>query len=481
MALRTDWARGTAADDPVTRAIAVALLAGETAKLGDLGDSDQFCGILDIAVTGARDARVRTALAEIRDGLASWSEYQDLPNEGSPLLISVSVDVVGSTEAKRRLRDVTDDEAWRLKLYRNFYTEFLFAEDRFYSALFEPRDWGTGPPLDWRRLFVVKGIGDEIWLTYEVVPPNDASADAALRKVAVRMISAALELAKRSLHCGGTSEDEGPHFEPHAKPGRVELMDLPFKISMDLVEDAVEISKQRLEALVRRVGAYLAPPQTAQEVSTSTPLGASHVEALRRLNAGHFELVGGHRLRQAFRTDFIGPDVDRFFRLTKFALPGLVMVGDNLMRRLSFETETEISADIDRIRFSFARDLHYPQNIVGSSFSVFRTRRPVGREEMKGVDAAYAVYHLIEEAALRGILHQAERNEFLKPTTKELPIDLRRFVAANVGDPPTGANGTRHDRVERLAYELWQRDGGTFGNDTHYWLAAEDELIHHDL
>jgi len=33
--------------------------------------------------------------------------------------------------------------------------------------------------LDWQRLFVVKGIGDEIWLLYEVRPDDIAHIGAA--------------------------------------------------------------------------------------------------------------------------------------------------------------------------------------------------------------------------------------------------------------------------------------------------------------
>ncbi len=48
---------------------------------------------------------------------------------------------------------------------------------------------------------------------------------------------------------------------------------------------------------------------------------------------------------------------------------------------------------------------------------------------MRGVDAAYAVHHLIEVPALRGLLNEAAHNPFLKPTAAELPGNLRELVA----------------------------------------------------
>lgn len=422
--LKTGWARATAGDDADGRTIATALLAGEGEKASAPEDRDQLREIIDIATREARDGATQAALTKIRDRLTSSTEDNNHTNAKTarPLLISLSIDVVGSTEAKRRLRDLAANEAWRAELYKGFYAGFLAAEDRFYTDLFAPGIWGQGPPLDWRRLFVVKGIGDELWLTYDASPPEGVDAEAALVQAAVRLISAALALCQRTVPCGGTGEDLGPGFDPKAEEEqRHDWMELPFKVSIDLVEDAVEISGQRLDYLADRAGTYLAPPQDEADLRNPAPFGASHVEILRRLNAGHFELAGGHRLRQAYRTDYIGPDVDRFFRITRFALPGLVMVGDNLMRRLRFDVREQLTPEIGRILLLFPSDLHRPDSNVATSEHVLCRRRPIAQNEMKGVDAAYAVHHLIEVPALRGLLESATRNPFLKPTATELP------------------------------------------------------------
>ena len=104
MNLRSVWARATAGDDSDGRTIATALLAGEAEKMSGTQDRDQLREILDIGVREASDEATRGALTEIRDGLASTAEQEDDANVRPvrPLLISLSIDIVGSTEAKRR-------------------------------------------------------------------------------------------------------------------------------------------------------------------------------------------------------------------------------------------------------------------------------------------------------------------------------------------------------------------------------------------
>lgn len=450
--LRTNWARAAAGDDADGRAIAIALLAGEEEKASAPEDRNQLREIVDIAIREARDEATRAALTKIRDRLTSSTEENNHTNAKTarPLLISLSIDVVGSTEAKRRLRDLAADEAWRAKLHKGFYADFLAEEDRFYTNLFAPGIWGWGPPLDWRLLFVVKGIGDELWLTYDVSPPEGVDAEAALVQAAVRLISAALALCQRTISCGGTGEDLGPGFDPKAEEEqRHDRMELPFKISIDLVEDAIEISEQRLDYLADRAGTYLAPPQDGADLRNLAPFGASHVEILRRLNAGHFELAGGHRVRQAYRTDYIGPDVDRFFRVTKFARPGLVMVGHKLMQRLSFDVQEQLTPEIKRILLLFPPNLHRPDSNVATSEPVICRWQHIAQSEMKGVDTCYAVYHLIQVPALRRLLESATRNPFLEPTVTELPRNMLDLIRPKpTPGQPTGDDASTADRPD---------------------------------
>jgi hypothetical protein len=53
-------------------------------------------------------------------------------------LISMSIDVAGSTEAKSRILAIAAEEGRRHQLYERFYRQFLAAEDRFYEAILRP-------------------------------------------------------------------------------------------------------------------------------------------------------------------------------------------------------------------------------------------------------------------------------------------------------------------------------------------------------
>ncbi len=463
--VRIAWAKFTKHADAEVRAISVALLAGEAEKTSGPNDRKELHGILDIAVRQAPEG-AQAGLTEIRDKLASidTAPVEPAADPTPTRLISMSIDLVKSTEAKRRLRDLAADDGRRDQLYAEFYANFLHKEDRFYAALFAPGIWGHGPPLDWRRLFVVKGIGDELWLTYDVTPSEGVEADTAIQQAAVRFISAAMSLTGQTMSCGGTAEDLGPDVDSEAEARqRFDHMELPFKVSLDLIEDAIEISGQRLDYFANRAGDYLAPPHADTGPSRPAAFGASHAEMLRRLNAGHFELAGGHRVRQAFRTDFIGPHIDRFFRITKFAVPGLVMVGQDLMDVLRFDVrkryETVTQApppeapqarqepEFDEIDLTFPCDPYRSDSDVAFAEPLLRKHTQLISDDLKGVGAGYAVHHLVGIPSFRSIVHRAHRNPYFEETVAAFPEALRLEIAPGASrdpsedeDPPDAAS-----------------------------------------
>jgi hypothetical protein len=100
--------------------------------------------------------------------------------------------------------------------------------------------------LDWQRLFIVKGIGDEIWLLYEVLPDDSAHIGAAT----VRLMQAALSLLDTPIHWDATEREHGPGFEPDAELNeRHDFMNLAYKVHIDLISDAIEISHTRADYL----------------------------------------------------------------------------------------------------------------------------------------------------------------------------------------------------------------------------------------
>jgi hypothetical protein len=425
MLLWTLWGRATQDADATVRAVAAALLVAEQTKVADVQDARSLRTTVETAIDNSEHTSTRERLTNLRDLLSSSGASEAVPTAPRrPRLITLSIDVVGSTAAKTRLRDPDVSDERRDELYRQFYKRFLEEEGRFYDGLFEAGTWGYGPPLDWRRLFVVKGIGDELWVTYDVsdLPEGRAENQAEIARASVRIIGAALDLVRRTMHVGGTAHDTGPNFDPASEEFVQSVhMDLPFKVTLDLIEDAIEISDIRRDYLAARAGLYLAAPkrEPGSLPARRGAFGADDVEILNRLNAGNFALVGGHRVRQVYRTDLIGNDVDRFFRIAKEALPGCVMVGESLYAHLSVALHEKIVPNVQRIELLFAPNLHRPPVTTGQTLLCRTTEIP--EKDLKGIGRPYTVHHLIATEDLRGIWNKATRNDLFGKTVEKLP------------------------------------------------------------
>ena len=433
MFLWTAWGRATQDADVTVRAVAAALLAAERTKVADPKDVVDLRSIVEIAIAHSGNTLYRRTYTNLRDVPYIPRKYPDadptaLGAQGLRL-ISLSIDVVGSTAAKTRLRDLAANDGRRDELYRQFYKGFLHEEGRFYDALFEAGNWGYAPPLDWRRLFVVKGIGDELWMTYDVsdFPGDPAETRAEITRASVRIIGAALDLVRRMVPVGGTAGGTGPNFDPALEQSmEFAHMDLPFKVTLDLIEDAIEISDIRRDYLAARAGLYLAAHQREPNSLPARhgPFGADDVEILNRLNAGNFALVGGHRVRQVYRTDLIGNDVDRFFRITKEALPGCVMVGQSLCAHLPAELRAMVAPNVQRVQLLFAPHPHRPDDKVTTGETLLCRTMEIPEQGLKGIGKPYTVRHLITPKDLRGVWEKAKRNDLFGKTIEKFPRTL---------------------------------------------------------
>ncbi len=419
------WAEATQQEDATLRALATALLVAEKTKMADAKDKTSFLGLIETAIESAGHTGTRELLIGLHDDIEATRQAHSATTANHPLLISPSIDVVGSTEAKTRLRNLAADDTQRHRLYHLFYNSFLDQEGQFLDDLFTPGVWGKGLPLDWRRLFVIKGIGDELWMTYDVgnARGDPAKTNAEIRRATVRLVHAALNLVGRVMSFSATGTDPGLEFEEILQPIYV---DLPFKVTMDLIEDAIEISDLRMAHLVPKAGKYLADQRTefGQTPSMRRPFGADHVEILNRLNAGIFALVGGHRVRQVYRTDLISNDVDRFFRITKEALPGCVLLGDNLFRRLEFGSTVEVAPGIDRTEMCFASDPYRLDSVVRTNRPILSMRTEIPAGKIKGIGAPYTVHHLITPEHLRLLLYRVTRYELFRPLVEARSAEL---------------------------------------------------------
>jgi len=82
-------------------------------------------------------------------------------------LISISIDIGGSTALKNRIIDISKGkEEIVTRFYKSYIHRLLILEKNFYFHL-----KNTGQ-LDLLNLFLIKGIGDELWYVYDT---NDIS------------------------------------------------------------------------------------------------------------------------------------------------------------------------------------------------------------------------------------------------------------------------------------------------------------------
>ena len=226
-------------------------------------------------------------------------------------LISISMDVCGSTEAKACMKACARDDEELAKWYEEFHREFLWREWRFYSLLF--RDGYSGLDWDWKHAFVVKGIGDEIWLLYEVGEDDLWK----LGSLVARLLHAALEAAGRPIRWTSAPDDA----------------ELPVGRTLETQESAVEVlcryPRQRIRG--QRTAARFRDRARFGKSSDRRIVGKAKTSSNWETDSTQATYLGdGRRLVTAIRTDYIGWEVDRFFRATKFALPRVVVVGKAL-------------------------------------------------------------------------------------------------------------------------------------------------------
>ena len=326
------------------------------------------------------------------------------------MLISISMDICGSTEAKARMKTSARSGEELTKWYEDFHREFLVVEWDFYTALFR-----TSPnrgALNWRQSFVVKGIGDEIWLLYNV-PEEDHWK---LGSQVARLLHSALNVAERRI---------GRTWAPAGGADPSALAGLPLKFYIDVLDNFFEVNSPRLDFMLERLPQVLGPEDTWNDTD--------FVELGNRLHAGVLEGTR-NRLRTTFRTDYIGWEVDRFFRASGLALPGVVTVGKAL-----FERVVDVSSEPDE--GLGGTPLHKAViecpvvKGVGKRFDHdFRyVRRCVSASELKGVGSDYVVYWVLREMDLLGLCHPEPPDPIMQGAFAVFTPAMKQAVRAQRG------------------------------------------------
>ena len=217
----------------------------------------------------------------------------------------------------------------------------------------------------------------------------DRRDEITLRRTAAAFINALLATMEKSNGLAVPSRrlSEKEELDPELDV-RVARFDLPLKGCIDLLDEGSELNLKRFEILKDRIG------ELAQAMEEEPERRAQLIARLyNNLNLGSTRAEGA-KLSSAIRTDYIGLQVDRFFRISKYCRPRMLAVGDTLLHALDFAIERVDDAHAHLGVKVLAQ--HVPHKGGGGRSSDRRhvISQPLRADEMKGVGEPYCLHHV---------------------------------------------------------------------------------------
>jgi class 3 adenylate cyclase len=307
-----------------------------------------------------------------------------MPNEQATPMLLFSIDVSKSTISKARLREFAPTIGKEPSdLYEDYYRQILNIEASLWEMLHARKI-----PIE--PLFHLKSLGDEIWYSYDL----RHLAEWEMRRSIVQIVLALLDLQTKTFTMVA-SPDEEPHgWEPSndVDPKSILRVQLPRKITAELAFDGIDLRELREAILkphaVRLLSPFGAPPE---QVKDGNP---EFISLCNRLHLGVRIATGSSVVSQS-RTDLMGWEIDRFFRLAGHARPEGVLIGPYLLdciRDLIASTNEPSEVRIARGPGKRERWSHGPVMIRiphGGGFTSDGTcaiaRRTLSNDELRGV------------------------------------------------------------------------------------------------
>ena len=189
-----------------------------------------------------------------------------------------------------------------------------------------------------------------------------------------------------------------------------------------MLDNAFEVSGPRRDFVTERLSEILGPEESWKS--------EDFIELGNRLHAGNL-LGHGRRLVTAIRTDYIGWEVDRFFRATKFALPRVVVVGKALFEE-TFGLPQHPDEDVGGTGL-MKTVLRCPIQQGGSERyeHCFRyVKKDIASKDLKGVGAGYAVYQVLRGNDVLGLRHTGADKEIMKETFEVFTPEMEQAERA---------------------------------------------------
>ena len=302
------------------------------------------------------------------------------------MFLYISLDLVGSTPLKRAIfQSGNHDFSVINRLYERYVENLFGIEEVFYRYVC------ASGIVDIRRLFLVKIIGDEYWFLYEL--EDDDEGD--LRSIGTAFVSGLSEVL---------AEPRSLQFES-ADGDRI-CFDLSVKALIDLVTNALHLPDRRYAYFESKIMDLLGSEARLSEVDPDDYAALCYGHNFRPARPISRELLG------VTRSDYVGMQVDRFFRTAKACKPRLVTVGATLWERLGIQTaQVRPKVGIYTTRTEDDADMDF-------SGSCLASRETIPAREMTGIDHDYDVWHLYSANTLREEIYlpEKETTDFLAPT-----------------------------------------------------------------
>lgn len=368
------------------RVVQDAALAVIAAEISSVEARDQKV-LLDVLSSMSADVQGPLRLAflkELRKRLAKMCFPKKEAREDTSRVISISIDVCASTKAKSRMREHAQCRSQLLEWYKHFQNCFLVRESNFYKSLLASRKGQF--VLDWNRAFVVKGIGDEIWFLYEITENENWKLPAVVN----HLLHAALDTLRHLVSWSSASCSNRVEEENDSEMDELwESAHLPMKIYVDIIDVAYDYTSMRRD-LITKLSRNILDENKGNSYRDLVELG-------NRLNAGVLEM-DGRRLVTTIRSDFVGWEVDRYFRMTKYALPCVVSVGRDLFEETlgdSIDNAKQVSdTNLFRAEFPY-KYAEGPSISYEHSFHFVKEEIPA--KCLKGTGEGYALYHVLRK------------------------------------------------------------------------------------
>ena len=291
-------------------------------------------------------------------------------------LFSVSLDVAGSTAIKAEiLRTSRGDRDNVASCYADLFKQLFRCERSLYVDLIRA---GVAPD----EIFFVKMIGDEIWSVVKA----PAIGTTKFNKYAAAIFRACLSAVSRLLHvsCFERALSDEEELDQNSRLLKHVQRTTQLKAFVDLIEHPAETNLLREEEFLKGLGEFLGP---------ASPTDAARLapDILERFAGVRVERRPGSRAVTWTRTDFIGFEIDRFFRCTKFVKRGEVHVGE----RLESSIRMEPSPKAHRFYKCGRSKCFFVSDVAIATF-VF-TKKHLSSRKLRGIGTSYSIFRVEDE------------------------------------------------------------------------------------